>query len=62
MREGADLSRVVNADRGVYEAGGKLLTREAAGKRPRAMPEQLMKDAKDRADLVRLLKLHAFIK
>lgn len=61
IREGADISRVVNARRGMQTADGRLYTTEAAGKRPRLMPEQIFRDAKDRDDAIRLLKLHGYI-
>lgn len=61
IRDGADMSRVVNARRGMYTADGHLLTREAAGRRPRLMPEQIMADAKNRDDAIRLLKLHGYV-
>lgn len=61
VRDGADLAKVVNARRGMYTAGGKLFTREAAGRRPRIMPEQIFRDARDRDDAIRLLRLHGFI-
>jgi hypothetical protein len=61
VREGADLARVVNARRGMVAADGRLYTTELAGRRPRLMPEQILRDAKDREDAVRLLRLHGFI-
>jgi hypothetical protein len=62
IREGADISRVVNARRGMQTAAdGRLYTTEAAGKRPRLMPEQILRDAKDRDDAIRLLKLHGYV-
>ena len=63
VREGADMAKVVNARRenAMYTADGRLYTREAAGKRPRLMPEQIFRDAKDRDDAIRLLKLHGYI-
>jgi hypothetical protein len=36
-------------------------TTEAAGRRPRLMPEQIMRDARDRDDAIRLLRLHGFL-
>lgn len=63
IREGADMARVVNARRGMRTAAdGRLYTTEAAGRRPRLMPEQIMRDAEDRDDAVRLLKLHGYIR
>lgn len=62
IREGADMSRVVNARRGMQTAAdGRLYTNEAAGKRPRLMPEQIFRDAQNRDDAIRLLKLHGYI-
>lgn len=61
VRDGADIAKVVNARRGIYTADGRLFTREAAGVRPRIMPEQIMRDATDRDDAIRLLKLHGYI-
>jgi hypothetical protein len=62
IREGADMARVVNARRGMRTAaGGRLYTTEAAGKRPRLMPEQIYRDADSRDDAIRLLRLHGFI-
>lgn len=62
IREGADMARVVNARRGMRTAAdGRLYTIEAAGRRPRLVPEQIFRDAKDRDDAIRLLKLHGFL-
>ncbi|PZF98250.1 VG15 protein [Micromonospora deserti] len=62
VADGADLARVVNAHRGMYAAGGRKFTHEAAGRRrPRLMPEQIYRDAGSRADAVRLLRLHGYI-
>lgn len=61
VREGADIAKVVNARRGMYTADGKLFTHEAAGRRPRIMPEQIYRDAGDRADAIRLLRLHGYL-
>lgn len=78
IRQGADISQVVNARRGMQSAavfgrevtvttesttkrrrfGEKLSTR-----RPRLMPEQILAEAKgDRAEAVRLLSLHGYIR
>jgi hypothetical protein len=47
----------------MYEAAdGRLYTTEAAGRRPRIMPEQIFKDATSRTDAIRLLRLHGFIR
>jgi hypothetical protein len=62
IRSGADIAKVVNARRGMYTADGRLFTTEAAGRRPRLMPEQILRDAKNRDDAIRLLKLHKYIR
>lgn len=63
IRDGADPASVVNARRGMQTAAdGRLYTTEAAGRRPRIMPEQIYRDAKDRDDALRLLRLHGFIR
>lgn len=63
VRSGADMAKVVNARRGMRTAAdGRLYTTETAGNRPRLMPEQIMREAKgDRAETVRLLRLHGYI-
>jgi hypothetical protein len=62
IREGADISRVVNADRGTYVAAGKRMTYEAARRRPRLMPSQIFKEANgNRSEAIRLLKLHGYL-
>jgi len=88
VRDGADISQVVNARRGMstmqFGSRKALVTREGmtargiAGKRlgdlrkvegeryrrsgqPRLMPETIYAIATDRADALRLLKLHGFI-
>lgn len=71
IRDGADMGRVVNARRGVRKAqllGRDVLatstgtTRRRKGPVPvRLMPESIYELAKDRADAIRLLKLHGFI-
>jgi hypothetical protein len=61
IRGGANIGKVVNARRGMYTAGGHRFTHEAAGRRPRLMPEQIMADAKNRDDAIQLLKLHGYI-
>lgn len=62
IREGANIGRVVNARRGMRTAAdGRLYTTEAAGRRPRLMPEQIYREATDRDDAIRLLRLHGFI-
>jgi hypothetical protein len=62
IRQGADMARVVNARRGIYTAGGRTFTTEMAGRRPRMMPEQILRDAKDREDAIRLLRLHGYLR
>jgi hypothetical protein len=63
IRDGADMARVVNARRGMQKAAdGRLYTTEAAGKRPRLMPEQILIEANgDRGEAIRLLRLHRYI-
>lgn len=62
IRAGSDMNQVVNARRGMQTAAdGRLYTTEAAGRRPRLMPEQIYRDAKDRDDAIRLLRLHGYI-
>jgi hypothetical protein len=55
------MAKVVNARRGMYTADGRQFTRESAGRRPRIMPEQIYRDARDREDAIRLLRLHGYI-
>ncbi len=63
IRDGADMGKVVNSRRGMFEAGGRKFTHEAAGRRPRLMPEQIMREAKgDRAEAVRLLEHHGYLR
>lgn len=63
IRDGADMNRVVNARRGMQTAAdGRLYTAEAAGKRPRLMPEQIYREAQgDRDEALRLLKRFGYI-
>lgn len=61
VRAGADLAKVVNARRGMQTADGRLYTTEAAGRRPRLMPERIFRDARDRDDAIRLLRLHGYL-
>lgn len=62
VREGADMAKVVNARRGMNTAAdGRLYTTEAAGRRPRLMPEQIYREARDRDEAVRLLRLHGYL-
>jgi hypothetical protein len=63
IRLGSDPSRVVNARRGMVSAAdGRLYTTEAAGRRPRLMPETILAQADgDRAEALRLLRLHGFL-
>jgi hypothetical protein len=62
IRDGADIGQVVNARRGMYTAGTVKATHANAGRRIRLMPEQIYKEAgNDRAEAVRLLKLHGYL-
>jgi hypothetical protein len=63
IRAGADMAAVVNARRGMYTADGRQYTREAANRRRRRlMPEQILREAKDRDDAIRLLRLHGYLR
>jgi hypothetical protein len=62
---GADIIAVTNIHRkgSLYTAGGRQFAREAAGKRPRITPRQIFIEAGDnRAEAIRLLKLHRYIR
>lgn len=62
VRAGADMAKVVNARRGMTTADGRLYTTEAAGRRPRLMPEQIYREAGgSRDEAIRLLRLHGYI-
>jgi hypothetical protein len=66
IRNGSDVAKVVNARRGMQTAsiGGRnvLVTTEAAGRRPRLMPEAILAaSGGDRDQAIRLLKVHGFI-
>lgn len=62
IRDGADISQVVNARRGMDAAGTTLegVTRRR-GAPPRLMPETIYKVADDRADAIRLLKANGYL-
>lgn len=66
IREGGDIGRVVNARRGMYTAGGKQFTSEAAtvlGRRVRLMPEQIYREAGgNRDETLRLLRSHGYLR
>jgi hypothetical protein len=63
IRQGADIGQVVNARTGMYPASGRLMTTTGGGRRPRLMPEQILIEAKgDRAEAVRLLSLHGYLR
>lgn len=76
IRQGADISQVVNAKSGVYVAGGKQFTTAGTSKRAlasqrlkdigvtrRMTPEQILKEAGDnRNEAIRLLKQNGYIK
>lgn len=64
IRDGADISKVVNARSGMYTAGGRTLTHaDKASRRGgiRLMPEQIYREATDRADAIRLLKRFGYL-
>lgn len=65
IRDGADIFQVVNARKGLYEAGGKKLTRVGTSKkRPvRLTTEQIYREAAgSRDEALRLLRLHGYIR
>lgn len=63
IRDGANISQVVNSRRGMGlgTAGLPTTTTGAKGTRPRLMPEAIYKLARDREDAVRLLSHYGFI-
>jgi hypothetical protein len=71
IRDGADIGRVVNAQRGMYEAGGRSLTTEATTRRgrlpgqragARLTPKQIYAEAgDDRAEAVRLFRRFGYL-
>lgn len=74
IRDGADISQVVNAGRGMYSAGGRSFTREGTSRRgvygrtdagrahvPRPTPEQIYRDAASRADAIQLLRRFGYL-
>jgi hypothetical protein len=67
IRDGADIGQVVNARKGVYTASayGRTVRATHANSRgtrgPRLMPEQIYRDATDRADAVRLLRRYGYL-
>ena len=64
IRAGADIGSVINARRGMYTAAdGRLYTRSGATRaRRRMMPEQIFREATDRDDALRLLRLHGYLR
>lgn len=65
IRDGADLARVINARRGMYEAAGRKLTTEGVKLRQggtRLRPEQIYREAAgNRAEAIRLLRRFGYI-
>lgn len=62
IRQGADISQVVNARSGMYSAHGRLLTTAGGARRVRLMPEQIIREAGgNRQEAVRLLGLHGYL-
>lgn len=67
IRDGADISQVVNARRGMYTAGGVDYTRESTTRRgvargqARLMPEAIYRQAGSREEAIALLKQYRFI-
>jgi hypothetical protein len=67
VRDGADLNQVVNARRGMETAsvgGRNVLTTTVNARKGqvRVMPETIYREATSRADALRLLQLHGFIR
>lgn len=56
IRDGADISKVVNADRGIATASRRRVSPSG-----RPTPEQIYRVADDRDDAIRQLRLHGFI-
>lgn len=69
IRDGADISQVVNARRGMATSQGQLITREGTtkrgyygrGKSPRLMPETIYQTAGSREEALRMLKQYGYI-
>jgi hypothetical protein len=65
IRDGADISRVINALRGMYTAAGRRLTTEGVRQRHgglRLRPEQIYREAAgDRAEAIRLLRRFGYL-
>lgn len=69
IRDGADMSQVVNARRGMFTAGGRQLTRESTSRRgvapgrPRLMPEEILRQAGgDRDKAIDLLHQYGYLR
>ncbi|MEU4570841.1 hypothetical protein [Micromonospora sp. NPDC023956] len=63
IRAGADIAQVVNVRSGMYEAAGRQFTTVNAGRRPRLMPEQILREAAgNREEALRLLRLHRYLR
>lgn len=72
IRDGADVSQVVNAHRGMYAAAGKKFTREGTTRSgyarlfmpsgsPRLRPEEIYKQADSRTEAIRMLKQFGYL-
>jgi len=72
LDEGADIFQVVNAQRGVYTAGGRRFTREGTTRRgfarrrlgrgtPRLTPDQIFADATSRGHALELLQRNGYL-
>jgi len=72
LEEGADLNQVVNAQRGVYVAGGRKLTREGTTRRgfararlgrgtPRLTPDQIFLQARSREEALQMLYRNGYL-
>lgn len=70
LADGADFAQVVNARRGALtDASGRRVTTESTTRRgvfrgqgPRLTPEQIYRDARDRADAIRLLERFGYLR
>lgn len=63
LDDGADPSKVINTHRSgmPYSVDGVKFTREAAGRKPRLMPESIYQKATSREDAIRLLRSNGYL-
>ena len=68
IRDGADMSQVVNSRQGMYTAAGRKLTRYSTGKRgvvrgARLLPEEIYREANgNRSEAIRLLRRFGYLR